>query len=109
MATVGLRERWLSPPGARQLMATATATHWSERTWPALTASARLSGQERQLLLGCAADPDLDLVRVDALAVIERIQQMLSPSATPTDREERVPTHSSLATVHTESVSVTKT
>jgi hypothetical protein len=81
LATVGLKERWLSPPGARRLLAAATATPWSERTWPTLATSAGLTGQERRLLLGYAASPDHDLMRLDALAVIDRIQQILSPSA----------------------------
>lgn len=80
VATVGLQERWLSMLGARRLLATAAATQWSERTWSGLAASAGLTGQERQILLGYTADRDHDLMRLDALAVIDRIQQMLSPS-----------------------------
>src|SRR5487761_457379 len=75
------REGWLGPASTRRVMAAARRTPWSGRTWPGLAAAARLEEAERRALLGYAADPDHDLKRLDALAVVDHMQGVLSGAA----------------------------
>jgi hypothetical protein len=72
------REGWLCTQSARRVTVAARRTHWSARTWPGVCAAARLAGLERQMLLDYVADPDHDLKRMDALAVVDHMQRTVS-------------------------------
>jgi hypothetical protein len=81
VVAAGRSERWLDPSSARRVMAAARRIHWSVRTWPRVAVAAGVTGAERQALLSYATDPDHDLKRLDALAVLNYVKQIARDSA----------------------------
>jgi hypothetical protein len=67
---------WLSPQGSRRLLRAARRIHWSQRTWASVLRNSVLKNEEREALLSYVKDPNHDLKRLDALAMIEHLKRI---------------------------------
>lgn len=67
----------LSSAACRAVSCAARRIYWEDRTWPAVCHAAKLDEIDTAAILAYAKHPDHDLKRLDALATVARVKDMV--------------------------------